>query len=96
MTWDPDWWDWYNDYLRSPEWSAFREQAFDYHGERCVDCRRWRDQLDLGEWLEIDHVTYERVGHELLEDVRVRCNTCHRKKTKARRRWRTVKRVLGV
>lgn len=91
-----EWWAWYDAYLRSPQWAAFREHAFQYHGRRCAQCRRRAGQLKAGEWLEIDHLTYERVGEELLRDVQVLCNTCHKKKTGRDRRRRKVRRWLRV
>ena len=97
MTWDPDWWDRYREFLDSEEWAAIRSQALSHYGRRCVKCHRWEDQLNSWEWLEVDHLTYERaMGNEVMSDLQVLCNTCHGKKTKASRRWRTVKRVLGV
>ena len=97
MSWDPDWWERYREFLDGPLWAEIRQQALDYHGAQCARCGRWQNQLDPGEWLEVDHLTYERaMGNELMADLQVLCNTCHRDKTKAARRWRTVKRVLGV
>ena len=90
------WWEAYNAYLASPEWAEFRKYALRFHGERCNHCLRRKSQLGRDEWLEIDHLTYIRVGQELLEDVQVLCNTCHRRKTAKNRFWRLVKRTLGV
>ena len=91
-----EWWVWYADYLASPQWHAFRQRAFKFHGRRCARCRRRERQLEPFEWLEIDHLTYERVGQELLSDVQVLCNTCHAKKTRQSRRRRVVRRWLRV
>jgi 5-methylcytosine-specific restriction endonuclease McrA len=91
-----EWWLWYNAYLDSKEWAAFRLYALDWHGRRCAKCRRKERKLEPFEWLEIDHLTYERVGRELVTDVQVLCNTCHRKKTRQDRRRRRVRRWLRV
>ncbi len=91
-----EWWARYNAYLASPQWAGFRLYALDWHGRRCVKCRRRERQLEPWEWLEIDHLTYERVGRELVSDVQVLCNTCHVKKTRQSRRRRAVKRWLRV
>lgn len=98
MTWQSsaDWWAWYNAYLESDEWHQFRELALDYYGRMCHSCMRRARDLMPGEWLEIDHLHYRTVGHEAFEDVQVLCNTCHKKKTARTRRWRTVKKILGV
>lgn len=92
MTQTAEWWVWYTAYLRSSEWAAFRERAFAFHGRRCARCRRKDRQLGAGEWLEIDHLTYERAGAELLEDVQVLCNTCHKSKTRQDRLRRKLTR----
>ena len=96
MSSSEEWWDWYTAYLSSPQWAEFRGKALLYHGRRCARCRRKEHQLGVGEWLEVDHLTYERAGEELLDDVQILCNACHRKKTSQDRLRRKVKRWLRV
>jgi hypothetical protein len=58
----------YQAYLASPHWQrfklAFREQ------------RPWR--CGCGATRELHHVTYDRLGHERLDDVVPLCPRCHR------------------
>lgn len=60
----------YEDYLLTPEWQDTRRRALVKAGHRCERCRA-RDGL------EVHHLTYERKGHELPEDLTVLCRRCH-------------------
>jgi 5-methylcytosine-specific restriction endonuclease McrA len=61
----------YRDYLLSPEWKERRRIEFGASQRRCQSCgSRGR--------LHIHHLTYERRGHELPEDLVVICERCHR------------------
>jgi 5-methylcytosine-specific restriction endonuclease McrA len=51
-------------------WRDIRLQALERDGHRCQGCRR-TDRL------ECHHLTYERLGAELLEDVAILCQRCH-------------------
>ena len=81
----------YRRHLRSPEWRAFRERVKARDGYRCVRCRS-RQRL------EVDHLTYIRLGQERLEDCQTLCHACHRRLTRHRRRarggWAVVLQVL--
>jgi 5-methylcytosine-specific restriction endonuclease McrA len=86
----------YRAYIASPAWQAVRQRKFAQVGRRCQKCRRWWHQLRRGEWLEVHHLTYDRLFHELLRDLQVLCNTCHAKETRRTRRNRAVRRFLRV
>ena len=61
----------YNAYIsNSPEWAAKRKQKLQQVGYRCQGC-------GSDERLEVHHLTYERFGHERLEDLQVLCHLCH-------------------
>lgn len=60
------------DYLQSPEWKRLRVLVIGRAGGQCERCRR-----RAGEW-NVHHLTYERRGHELLEDLILLCRRCHR------------------
>lgn len=61
----------YREYLQTDHWRAFRARVFaDPRNKRCQICKRTRQ-------LNIHHLTYERVGKELLADVIVLCKPCH-------------------
>lgn len=51
----------YRDYLQSAAWQRVR---------RCQDCGEHRQ-------LEVHHLTYARIGHEEMSDLRVLCHGCH-------------------
>lgn len=62
----------YREYLQSPHWQAFRQWTLEARGHRCERCHR-KDGLN------VHHLTYERRGHERLDDVVVLCLGCHRR-----------------
>lgn len=60
----------YEAYLASPLWAARRRRWIRQAHGRCQNCRSRRR-------LTVHHVTYERLGHELDNDVVVLCWPCH-------------------
>jgi len=65
--------DFYSAYLRSPKWALKRKQALARSENKCERC-------GLSKWtvkLEVHHLTYERLGHEDLDDLQVLCEDCH-------------------
>ncbi len=95
MTWfSPE----YKAYIRSPEWQAKRARKLlkTPYCERCGSRRR-----DWMSWLEVDHKTYKRLGHEWMRDLQVLCNgpesnKCHPKKTAHDRRMRPIRQFMGI
>lgn len=63
-------------YLQSNEWRATRSLAIERAGRRCADCGFTDDTKHL----DAHHLTYERLGHELLSDLIVVCRGCHSKR----------------
>jgi hypothetical protein len=67
-------------YLCSEEWKTLRQEVLRVRGRRCEACgvgwrkRRW---FTSKRWLTVHHVTYDRLGRELMSDVRVLCNRDH-------------------
>ena len=59
-------------YLKTPEWIAKSRQA----KERCHCCQECGA---CGVELHVHHLTYERRGEELPEDLVVLCKSCHAK-----------------
>jgi hypothetical protein len=75
-------------YLRSQEWRVRRARALYLAGYKCERCGMQRGR---GGWLEVHHLTYERLGHERDEDLEVLCQPCHRaadRERRANRGWR--------
>jgi len=63
----------YYAYLGGTIWRHRRKLALVRVGSRCEDCGGTKK-------LEVHHLTYERLGHELPEDLQVLCKPCHRLK----------------
>jgi 5-methylcytosine-specific restriction endonuclease McrA len=62
----------YADYLESAAWLALRERAIERDGRRCRLCNGQRE-------LQVHHRTYERIGHERLDDLTTLCRRCHKR-----------------
>lgn len=62
----------YELYLQTREWKAKRNRKLIQAGNRCQLC-------GSSHRLEVHHLTYERRGYELLEDLVVLCRDCHQK-----------------
>lgn len=62
---------WYQDYLTTPEWRAKRDAVLKRAGFVCEGCLANRAT-------EVHHLTYVRVGHEMLFDLVAVCEDCHR------------------
>jgi len=76
----------YEDYLRSDHWRHVREAALARAMGRCQNsgCHYRllsREELAAypprGYTLDVHHMTYDRLGHERLDDVLVLCRRCH-------------------
>ncbi len=65
-----EWWQRYGEYLASPEWQALRQKVIEAADGVCVYC-------DVRAAVQAHHETYERVGHERLEDLSAVCVECH-------------------
>lgn len=61
----------YTEYLQSPEWRQRRVFMLDRFNHRCQVC-------NANSILQVHHRTYERLGHERIEDLTVLCRECHR------------------
>jgi len=67
---DAEWWAWYDSYLASASWGALRRAALERDGWLCQGCRRRRAT-------QVHHLTYRRVGDEMLFDLASVCDACH-------------------
>jgi 5-methylcytosine-specific restriction endonuclease McrA len=85
----------YTEYLNSPAWLARRQEAIEAATGRCQRCGASGDGITL----QAHHLSYERLGSERPEDLKVVCVPCHevedaeRRARQARIAWR--KRVDG-
>ncbi len=67
----------YAAYLASEQWRAIRNRVLcrdDFKCQRCGDGGRTEK---MTAYLEVHHITYERRGAELLEDLVTLCRRCH-------------------
>lgn len=60
----------YLSYLQSPEWRKRRDAALRKARFRCEQCQSKRK-------LQVHHLTYERLGDEAPDDLKVLCERCH-------------------
>lgn len=65
------WWSLYNEYLLSPEWAERRRKVIEREGGICQGC------MDV-DGTQVHHLTYDRVGRELLTDLVLLCDACHK------------------
>ena len=64
------WWATYNAYLLTAEWAARRSKVIARENGLCQGCRD-------APWKHVHHLTYDRVGRELLTDLALLCLACH-------------------
>lgn len=62
---------WYQDYLTTPEWRSKRDAVLKRAGSVCEGCLKRAAT-------EVHHLTYVRVGREMLFDLVAVCEICHR------------------
>lgn len=67
---DQEWWDRYQDYLASDQWQALRRKALKRDKWLCQGCLEAAAE-------HVHHMTYERLGNELLCDLVSLCGDCH-------------------
>jgi len=73
----------YKNYINSPEWYDKRQLILDRCNNKCEVCHNKKV-------IHIHHITYERLGNELLEDLQGLCLECHQKlhpDKKLKREW---------
>ena len=62
----------YEEYGKSLHWGKLRVRKFKSTKERrCEDCRRKHINM------QVHHLTYENIGNEKMEDLKVLCPNCH-------------------
>lgn len=72
-------------YMRTAKWKKLRKAKLDQTRGQCEKCGSWTGRKD------VHHKTYDRLGHERLDDLIVLCTRCHeiedeRRGAEARRR----------
>ena len=64
----------YREYLLSDHWAQFKARILNKRGPQCEQCGTAKGPID------VHHLTYERLGQELVTDVEVLCRNCHQKR----------------
>lgn len=77
----------YKRYLKSAAWARKREAVFAKYGKRCYACKTYRGPI------QVHHLTYARLGNELMRDLRPLCQSCHREVTALH--WKMGKRKVS-
>ena len=77
----------YKKYIKSPRWKAVCKRAYATYGRRCMACRSPKK-------LHVHHATYDRLGRELIADLRVVCDKCHREIHQMHRSQRNLSLLL--
>ena len=62
----------YADYIKSKVWKKKRNERLSFDGYRCRQCGSAQN-------LRVHHITYERLGHEEMDDLITLCKDCHAK-----------------
>ena len=62
----------YREYIESDEWSKKRLARVKMDGYKCQMCGTAKN-------LVVHHITYDRLGHESLDDLITLCHNCHEK-----------------
>ena len=76
----------YNKVLRSARWRDMKARLLRFRGERCEGCPKVFASGAGKKNLSLHHRTYDRLGHELDEDVQLLCENCHEKADRERER----------
>lgn len=61
----------YEQRINSPEWKTLKFKLMQYRGSRCEKC-----EINTT-FLELHHLTYDRLGRELPSDLQLLCHHCH-------------------
>ena len=75
---DVDWRIKYEKHLKSAQWKNTRRDLFRLRGQKCEVCKM------LSPNLEIHHLNYKRMGHELPSDLKIVCKKCHAEEDRKR------------
>jgi len=67
-----DWFAWYSDYLKTPQWQSKRLAVLKRDRYLCQGCMSRRAS-------QVHHLSYEHCGNELLWELTSVCDDCHKK-----------------
>ncbi len=75
---DDEWRKKYQAHMKSSRWKNTRLALFKLRGKKCEACGSNHPSL------EVHHITYERLGHERLADLKIVCKACHEEEDRKR------------
>lgn len=83
----------YEDYLLTKHWRNKRKVII---AERMGICEKCKKKIEENGKIHIHHLTYERIGDELAEDLMLLCENCHNKiHHKPKKKSKNAKRSKG-
>lgn len=76
----------YYEYIQSEEWKQTKKTLYKlYHKPRCYCCGYYTEAenkagtpFKIRRRIHVHHITYERLGEELIEDLILLCSRCHK------------------
>jgi hypothetical protein len=81
----------YRSYLLSPTWAEIKLDLISNRGQRCERCQK------KTKYLQVHHLTYERIFKEEPKDLLLLCRKCHENEhgiTKSIKKTKNKKRVV--
>jgi arsenate reductase-like glutaredoxin family protein len=63
----------YEAYLQTNHWRTLRRKIYDLRKHKCQKCKKTISDY------QVHHLSYARIGHELLGDLMLLCYDCHEK-----------------
>lgn len=81
----------YDNYMKSDEWAAKREERLQLDDNKCVMCDRPNGLQKDGKTpiLQVHHICYSHLGNEPMSEIVSLCAGCHKKIHRYYRRFRS-------
>ncbi len=81
----------YDNYMKSDEWAAKREERLQLDDNKCVMCGRPNGLQKDGKTpiLQVHHICYSHLGNEPMSEIVSLCAGCHKKIHRYYRRFRS-------
>lgn len=81
----------YDNYMKSDEWAAKREERLQLDDSKCVMCGRPNGLQKDGKTpiLQVHHICYSHLGNEPMSEIVSLCAGCHKKIHRYYRRFRS-------
>ena len=76
-----EWWAWYSDYLKTPQWHRRADRCKQRAGYTCQRCGIKAGAIrpdGSRAWMEAHHLSYKHVGDERDSELECDCDYCHK------------------